>query len=68
MDRLAKLKITCFNVRIWAKFDLLSENHGQEIIDLQQKMSKEEEAVAEKEKRVVTLVETCSSPEHACSP
>jgi len=68
MDRLAKLKITCSNVRIRAKFDLLGENHGKEITDLQLKMSKEEEVVAEKEKRVATLVETCSSPGHACSP
>lgn len=68
MDRLAKLKITCSNVRIRAKFDLLGENHGKEITDLQLKRSKEEEVVAEKEKRVVTLVEICSSPEHTCSP
>ena len=68
MDRLAKLKITCSNARIHAKFDLLGENHGKEITDLQQKMSKEEEFVAEKEKRVVTLAEMCSSPGHACSP
>ena len=68
MDRLAKLKITCSNVRIRAKFDLLGENHGKEITDLQLKMSKEEEVVAEKEKRVATLVEMCSSPGHACSP
>lgn len=68
MDRLAKLKITCSNARIRAKFDLLGENHGKEISDLQMKMSKEEEVVAEKEKRVVTLVESCSSPEHTCSP
>ena len=67
MDRLAKLKITCSNVRIRAKFDLLGENHGKEITDLQQKMSKEE-VVADKEKRVVALVETCSSPGHTCSP
>ena len=68
MDRLAKLKITCSNVRIHAKFDLLGENHGKGIADLQQKMSKEEELVVEKEKRVVTLAEMCSLPGHACGP
>ena len=68
MDRLAKLKITCSNLRIRAKFDLLGENHGKEIADLQQKMSKEEELVVEKEKRVVTLAEMCSLPGHACGP
>ena len=67
MDRLAKLKITCSNVRICAKFDLLGENHSKDITDLHQKMSTEEELVAEKEKRVVTLVETCSSPGHTCT-
>ena len=67
MDRLAKLKITCSNVRICAKFDLLGENHSKDITDLHQKMSTEEELVAEKEKRVVTLVQMCSSPGHTCS-
>ena len=59
MDRLAKLKLTCSNVRIRAKLDLLGEDHGKEIIDLQQ-MSKEEELVAEQEKRVVTLTVKCA--------
>lgn len=68
MDWLAKLKVTCSNVRILAKLDLLGADHGKEIIDLQQKMSKEEELVAEQEKRIVTLTEMCSLQGHACSP
>lgn len=68
MDRLAKLKVTCSNVRIRAKLNLLGEDHGKEIVDLQQKMSQEEELVAEQEKRVVTLTEMCSLQGHACNP
>lgn len=68
MDRLAKLKITCSNVRIRAKLNLLGEDHGKEIVDLQQKMSQEEKLVAEQEKRVVTLTEMCSLQGHACNP
>ena len=68
MDRLAKGKVTCSNVRIRAKLDLLGENHGKEIIDLQKKMSKEEELVAEQEKTAVTFTEMCSLQGHACNP
>lgn len=68
MDRLAKLKVTCSNVRIRAKLNLLGEDHGKEIVDLQQKMSQEEKLVAEQEKRVVTLTEMCSLQGHACNP
>lgn len=67
MDRLAKLKVTCSNVRFCAKLDLLGEDHGKEIIDLQQ-MSKEEELVAEQDNRVVTLTEMCSLQGQACNP
>lgn len=67
MDRLAKMKITCSAVKIRSKFDLLGEKHGEEIIVQQQKMSKAEELVVEKEKRVVTLAEICGSPGHECT-
>ncbi|KAL9977810.1 hypothetical protein ACROYT_G015257 [Oculina patagonica] len=67
MDRLSKFKITCSTVKICSKFDVLGENHGEEIMDLKQKICEAEQLVEEKEKGVVTLVELCSSPGHACT-
>ena len=41
------MKVTCSAAKIRAKFDVLGENHGPEILDLQKKMSNEEEVVLE---------------------
>ena len=43
MDRLSKMKVTCCSVRGRSKLDVLGEEHDQEILDLQQKMSKDEQ-------------------------
>lgn len=67
VDRLAKMKVTCSNVRIRAKLDVLGENHDQEILDLQKKMSKDEQFVVDNKKTVATLTESCSAIGHVCS-
>ena len=35
------MKVNWSAAKVRAKFDVLSENHGQEILDLQKKLSKE---------------------------
>ena len=65
--RLSKIKVTCSAANVLAKFDVLGENHGQEILDLQKKMSNEEEVVLEHTRKVVAITDSCSSNEHPCT-
>lgn len=58
MDRLSKMKVTCSSVRVRSKLDVLGEKHDQEILDLQQKMSKDEQVVVDKEEAVTVLTES----------
>lgn len=67
MDRLSKMKVACSSVRVRAKLDVLGEKHDQEILDLQQKMSKEEQFVAGKEKALTMLTKSCTAIGHCCS-
>ena len=61
------MKVTCSAAKVRAKFDVLGENHGQEILDLQKKMSSEEEVVLEHTRKVVAITGSCSSNEHPCT-
>ena len=61
------MKVTCSAANVLAKFDVLGENHGQEILDLQKKMSNEEEVVLEHTRKVVAITDSCSSNEHQCT-
>ena len=65
--RLSKMKVTCSAAKVRAKFDVLGENHGQEILDLQKKLSNEEEVVLEHTRKVVAITDSCSSNEHLCT-
>ena len=61
------MKVTCSAANVRAKFDVLGENHGQEILDLQKNMSNEEEVVLELTGKVVAITDSCSSNEHPCT-
>ena len=61
------MKVTCSAAKIRAKFEVLGENHGPEILDLQKKMSNEEEIVLEHTRKVVAITDSCSSNEHPCT-
>ena len=61
------MKVTCSAAKVRAKFDVLGENHGPEILDLQKKMSNEEEVVLEHTRKVVAITDSCSSNEHPCT-
>ena len=61
------MKVTCSAAKIRTKFDVLGENHGPEILDLQKKMSNEEEVVLEHTRKVVAITDSCSSNEHPCT-
>ena len=61
------MKVTCSAAKVRAKFDVLGENHGQEILDLQKKMSNEEEVVLEHTRKLVAITDSCSSNEHPCT-
>ena len=61
------MKVTCSAAKVRAKFDVLGENHGQEILDLKKKLSNEEEVVLEHTRKVVAITDSCSSNEHLCT-
>ena len=61
------MKVTCSAAKVHAKFDVLGENHGQEILDLQKKMPNEEEVALEHTRKVVAITDSCSSNEHPCT-
>lgn len=54
-DRLSKMKVSCSSARVRTKYDVLGENHGQELLDIQQEMSKDEDFILDKEKTVANL-------------
>ena len=55
------MKVTCSAAKVRTKFDVLGENHGQEILDLHKKMSNEEGVVLEHTRKVVAITDSCSS-------
>ena len=61
------MKVTCSASKVRAKFDVLGENHGQEILELQKKMSSEEEFLVKQTKKVAAVAEVCRSHGHLCS-
>lgn len=46
---------------------MLDESHGQEILDLQKKLSNNEEVVLEHTRKLVAFADTCSSNKHPCT-
>ena len=62
-----RMKVTCSTAKVRAKFDVLGENHGQKILDLQKKLSNEKELVLEHTRKVVAITDSCCSNEHPCT-
>ena len=61
------MKVICSAAKVRAKFDVLGENHGQEILDLQKKKSNGEEVVLEHTREVMSITDSCSANEHSCT-